>query len=1220
MKKTFYLLNVLCITFLFFGNLNAQTHCAQASGPSNCTADQSLTVVGFYPPDTALACAIVGVPYDTIIQFHVPATAQGYTINWIKILNIYNLPCGLCWRSGVASDQINGNTTACVRVTGTTYDAPGEYKIAPFADVNVAIIPPFVNTTLANVNIDSVMGLKYYARVRLPNTTCVQVDTLDPGLTAHTMGTAPAISLTGATGVCTGGSSTFSISNAGSYYAYQWSTGAVTSSINVSTGGTYTVTAYAACASATASRTLTINSNPTPTITPSGPTTFCSGSSVTLDPGTYSGYLWSTNATSPTITVSQSGTYTVTVTQNGCTGTSNTITVTVNNNPVPTITPGSATTFCEGGSVTLDAGAGYDTYTWSTAETTQSINVAQSDNVGVTVTQNGCSGSSAITVTENSNPTPVVNASGPTTFCAGGSVTLDAGPGYSSYTWSGGAGTGQTLNVTQGGTYDVTVQQNGCSGVSNSVGVTVNPIPTPVITAWGPTSFCVGGDVWLNAPAGYDTYLWSDDGVTTASYTATETGSYNVTVTQNGCSGTSNSIDVTVTDPLATINANGPTTFCTGGSVTLDAGPGFASYAWSDLTNAQTTVITQSGSYNVTTTLNGCTATSAPVVVTVSGSTLSPVITADPSFNICPGGSAVLDAGVGYDTYSWSTLSTNQTITESTAATYMVTVTQGTCSGTASATLNVGNFPVAVNISPAGPVSACTGDVVTLDAGGAYDTYAWSNLDITSTTNVTTSGSYVVVVTSNSCVGTDTVDVTFNSALQPAISPQSPINACTGDVVTLDAGVFATYSWSSGAQTQTIQPLASGSYSVTVTQNGCSGSDTVDVIFNAHPVVSISPAGPVTGCEGDVVTLDAGAGYTSYSWSNGDGTQTAQFTSSSTAVVTVMQNGCAGTDTVEITLNALPQPAVTPAGPVSACVGDNVILDAGSGYTSYSWSTGDLAQTTQPTASGSIIVNVTQNGCTAADTVEVTFNAIPHAAISPSGTQTICSGQSVTLDAGAGFSSYQWTNTATSQAIAVDSAGTYDVTVTANGCSGSSTNPVNVLVNLTPNATITEVSTAGWQAVLQASPANATYQWLFQLTPNDPYTVEQTTGALDTVTCGDVGEYHTVVVTQNGCTDTSSTYTVVCVGINHLAEEVKFSLMPNPANDVLNVSYDLNKTTSVAVSIVDLTGRKIMNVLSEVQNAGKHYQSIRLNDLASGIYLLNLTTEFGSLNTRFVKE
>ncbi len=1218
MKKSFYhLLVYLITTVLFSQNLNAQTHCAQPSGVSVCTPDQSLTVVGFYPPDTSLPCAVVGVPYDQVIQFRVPPTAQGYTINWIEIKQIYNLPCGMCWRSSNSTDRINGNSTGCVRVTGTTYDAPGQYLIAPYADVNIQF--GFFPVTLSNVNIDSVMGLKYYARVQLPGGTCVQVDTLDPGLTAHTIGTAPAITLAGTTSVCTGASSTFSITTPGNYYAYKWSTGEFTSSINVSTGGTYTVTAYAACASATATRTLTVNTNPAPTITPSGSTTLCSGASVSLDAGSYASYLWSTNATSQSINVSQAGSYTVTVTQNGCSGTSNTVSVTVNSNPTPTVTAAGVTTFCAGGSVSLDAAAGFASYAWSNGETTQSISATQSGTYNVTVTQNGCSGTSnSISVTVNSNPTPTVNASGVTTFCAGGSVTLDAGPGYTAYQWSNGETT-QTISATQSGNYDCTVTQNGCTGVSNVVVVTVNPIPTPVITSWGPTTFCLGGDVWLETSITNATYAWSN-GETTQAFYAYETGAYTLTVTVNGCSGVSNTINVTEIDPTPTITANGPTTFCTGGSVTLDAGTGFQGYTWSDGTTTRTNLVTQSGNYTVTTTVSGCTGISSPIVVTVTSNNLAPVIIATPSLDICPGGSATLDAGVGYDTYTWSTTSSNQTITENTAAVYEVTVTQGACSGTASATLNVGNFPVAVSISPAGTVSACTGDVVTLNAGGNYDSYSWSNSDATAATDVTTSGSYIVTVTLNGCVGTDTVDVAINAVPQPSISPSGPVTACIGDAVTLDVGTFTTYAWSNGAQVQTIQPTASGSYSVTVSQNGCSGSDTLEVFFNANPTVAITTAGPLTVCEGTVVTLDAGVGYDTYAWSNNDQTQTSQPASSGTYEVTVTSNGCDGTASVSVTINPLPLPAITPASPVSACVGDNVVLNAGSGFTSYTWSNGDLTQTTQPTSSGSYIVNVTQNGCSGLDTVEITFNTIPQATISPSGTQTICSGQSVTLDAGAGFGAYLWSSNETTQTVDVTAAGTYDVTVTQNGCSGGSANPVTVGVNTTPVATITEVTSGNGFVILQASPSSASYEWLFQSQPTGPYTLETTTTQVDTVSCGDVGEYHTVVVTQNGCRDTSNQYTVICVGIHQLATEINFSMMPNPASDVLNVSYDLNKSSNVVVSILDITGRRIMDVLNETQGAGEHRLPIKLSDIASGIYLLHLNTEFGNLNSKFIKQ
>jgi hypothetical protein len=138
-----------------------------------------------------------------------------------------------------------------------------------------------------------------------------------------------------------------------------------------------------------------------PTIVPTivGNTVICEGSSTTLSAEAgFANYVWSNNQTTQAITVSQSGTYTVTVTNaDGCTGINNT-TVTVNANPVPTIAGN--TTICEGTTSTLDAGEGYASYLWSTDETTQTIVVDTANAYAVTVTDtNGCVGSAEASVT-----------------------------------------------------------------------------------------------------------------------------------------------------------------------------------------------------------------------------------------------------------------------------------------------------------------------------------------------------------------------------------------------------------------------------------------------------------------------------------------------------------------------------------------------------------------------------------------------------------------------------------------------------------------------------------------------------------------------------------------------------------------------------------------------------------------------------------------------------
>src|SRR5262249_51923377 len=149
--------------------VNAQ-HCATASGTGVCTPYPGLTQVGFYPDYNNLPCAVDGVLYDTVISFHAPSSQSGATIDDIQVTEVQNLPCGICWAMGDPNNKVTGGSSGCLRVKGTTYDAAGQYFITVYANVHahLSIIP----VTLTGVNIDSLAGLKYYARVRVPNGPC----------------------------------------------------------------------------------------------------------------------------------------------------------------------------------------------------------------------------------------------------------------------------------------------------------------------------------------------------------------------------------------------------------------------------------------------------------------------------------------------------------------------------------------------------------------------------------------------------------------------------------------------------------------------------------------------------------------------------------------------------------------------------------------------------------------------------------------------------------------------------------------------------------------------------------------------------------------------------------------------------------------------------------------------------------------------------------------
>lgn len=307
----------------------------------------------------------------------------------------------------------------------------------------------------------------------------------------------------------------------------------------------------------------------------------------------------------------------------------------LNNSFAVTATAAGATTFCQGGSVTLNAGS-YPgaTYLWSNSATTQTISATTSGTYSVTVTKsNGCiATSNAIVVTVNPSPTtPVITASGATTFCNGGNVTLTSSQS-TGILWSNNATT-PSINVISSGSYDVTyTDANGCTATSFPTTVIVNANPSaPTITANGSTTFCTGDSVTLSSNQATGN-LWSTN-ETTQSITVMTSGSYDVTYTDaNGCSATSNTTTVSVSNaPAPTITIQGNTALCPGETVTLTSSAG-NSYLWSNGPTTQSITVSTAGTYFVTVTnSNPCNGTGASSSVTV---TTLPAPTSSFTYNV----------------------------------------------------------------------------------------------------------------------------------------------------------------------------------------------------------------------------------------------------------------------------------------------------------------------------------------------------------------------------------------------------------------------------------------------------------------------------------------------------------------------------------------------------------------------------------------------------------
>ena len=543
---------------------------------------------------------------------------------------------------------------------------------------------------------------------------CTANDALNASCQCVGASTAPAATITtaGATTFCSGGAVTLN-ANTGTGLSYQWKrngtniTSATSASYTATLGGSYTVVVSSgSCGTTSSALAVTVNSAPAATITANGPTTFCGGS-VTLSANIGSGYTyqwrrdgtWITGATTSTYAASTSGLYSVIVTSNGCSTTSALLQVTTTAAPAATITAGGATSFCSGGSVVLSANTGTGlTYQWRRDGVSISGATAATYTAGtagahtVMVSSGSCSTTSAaVTVAVGSAPSATITAGGSTTTCSNSSVTLSANTGTGlTYQWrrngtSISGATSSTYAANLAGAYTVVVTSSGCSTTSSSTSVTVNTAPTATITAGGSTSFCTGSSVLLSASTGTGyTYQWARNGTnlsgaTSATYTASTSGSYTVKITSGGCSATSPATSVTSSSaPTASITNGSIASFCTGASVLLTAATATGnSYQWRlngaaiSGATASTYAASATGNYTVTVTKSGCSATSATTVVSsVSGPAITCAAnTANSTVSVS------ITSGTGPYTYSWSTVPEQTTATASVSASGSYTVT-----------------------------------------------------------------------------------------------------------------------------------------------------------------------------------------------------------------------------------------------------------------------------------------------------------------------------------------------------------------------------------------------------------------------------------------------------------------------------------------------------------------------------------------------------------------
>jgi len=543
--------------------------------------------------------------------------------------------------------------------------------------------------------------------------------------------------------------------------------------------------------------TLTQQSGQIPVITPSGSTSLCPGSSITLTSNAATTYSWSTGATTQSIVVNTAGQYSVVTTSgNNCVGTSQPVTISIN--PMTVAASASASAICQGESVNLSATVSPVQYT--------NVPLNFSNTGSYSIPDNNPTGVSSPVTASGINPAAIISS----TMV---SVTLNI-----SHTYDGDL---IIYLVAPSGNQIKLSNRRGGSG-DNFTNTVFSPSATlPIANGSAPFN---------------NTYL-PDESFSLLTGNANGTWQLKVVDADPTDIGTINNWTLRLNNQVQNTN-----------SFSWTSSPaGFTSSVSNPVASPSANT-----SYTVMATDNstGCMASSS-VAVSVN---LLPQVTISNPQPICAGNSVTLTAG-GADTYEWSpatglsaTTGSSVDASPSSTTTYTVTGTTNGCTSTQTATVTV---YTSLSLTISSPATICSGGSTTLTASGA-DTYLWSpsaGLDATTGSSVQASPAgttlYTVTGTAGGCTGTASVQVTVNSVPVISISPSSP-SICTGQSTVLTASGAGVYGWSpaTGLNTTsgtavTASPASTTQYTVTGTGNGCSGTAEATVTVNPLPVVSI---------------------------------------------------------------------------------------------------------------------------------------------------------------------------------------------------------------------------------------------------------------------------------------------------------------------------------------------------------------------------------------------
>ncbi len=327
----------------------------------------------------------------------------------------------------------------------------------------------------------------------------------------------------------------------------------------------------------------------------------------------------------------------------------------------------------------------------------------------------------------------------------------------------------------------------------------------------------------------------------------------------------------------------------------------------------------------------------------------------------------------------------------------------------------------------------------------------------------------------------------------------------------------------------------------------------------------------------------------------------------------------------QITITVIDLPEIALGADVAVCEGEQAVLDAGPGYATYFWNTGQTGQQITVSQAGTYWVEVSNEfGCTARDTVEFAIYPLP--VVDLGADMNFCEGSSVELATGEGFSAYAWSNGATTSTISVSEPGEYAVTVTdINGCTAQDQIVLAMdPLPLAPSVTSGPVSVDNFLSPSSdftcSEGAHATaYEWKMEPAGAGMLTANGQAAQV-TWTQGYTGTAQISVRTTNECGESafSAVYEVAVYSSQSIDDKkavTAIRLYPNPNDGNFTLGFNSGREQTLHFRLTTPMGSVVLDQQESIPS-GAYQKTFNLSTLPAGTYQLVITDRDGRMLSR----